>query len=451
MYALFKKKHAYKTGRFSICIIIMMHLLGRMVQTGMFVVDVGRRVSPNKPVSKADAQWLKGRIQGMGPTYIKIGQFMSARRDIFDREVCEALKELQDNVPPIEEAQAAALLDKVRPRMRELNAAPIASASIGQVHTGRLKRRKSPRCVVKVKRPGIADAIQADIDVLLVICDLLKAAGVEHVAESRAIVTEFREFILQESDFVREAANMRAFAESVAGDPAVIVPQLVGGLCDADAIVMQYVPSVKFKVAKARMDPAARRAVAYGLMDLFVTQLVTTGVVHGDPHEGNIALSPDFSRYVFYDFGNMIVLDKVMRQQLKRLVFELMTDNVDATIDVLRGMPYVSVRDEGSLRAYISKYSEYMKTVDVKVFQGMIDTDKDTFTKLPVKFDAVIFRIIRVFGLVEGICKDLDPTFNYVDVFVKHADTVFADVDFIDYKIRSDLRLLLKNIGLGYT
>ena len=389
------------------------------------------------------------RIQGMGPTYIKIGQFMSARRDIFDREVCEALKDLQDNVAPIPEADVAALLADLLPRMRELNMTPIASASIGQVHVGRLKRRKGPRCVVKVRRPGIAAAIRADVDVLLALCDLLNALGVDHVGESRDIVTEFRDFVLQESDFEREASNMRAFAESVAGNPAVIVPRLVEGMSDGDAIVMQYVPSVKFKAAKARMDAAERKLVAFRLMDIFVTQLVTTGVVHGDPHEGNIALSPDLTR--FYDFGNMIVLDKAMRQQLKRLVFELMTDNVDASIDVLRGMPYVSVRDEGSLRTYISKNTEYMKTVDVKVFQGMIDTDKDTFTKLPVKFDAVIFRIIRVFGLVEGICKDLDPTFNYVDVFVKHADTVFADVDFIDYKIRSDLRLLLKNIGLGYT
>ena len=140
------------------------------------------------------------------------------------------------------------------------------------------------------------------------------------------------------------------------------------------------------------------------------------------------------------------MLDKQLRQQMVRLVFELMTDNVEASIDVLRSMQHVSVRDERALSAYIIKYSEYMRTLDVSVFKSFVNDDKETYTKLPVKFDAIIFRIIRVFGLVEGICKDMDPTFTYTEVFSKYTYSLFTDPDFIDYKVKSDTRKILNGM-----
>ena len=424
----------------------MYPLLQRTIKTCMFANDVGRRFSNSKttPITKSDGAWLKKRVQEMGPTYIKIGQFVSARKDIFDKAIVESMAELQDTVQPVP-------FDQVKNTIRNLSSVvnvqetPIASASIGQVHVGRLQKRRS-KIVVKVKRPGVEREINDDVRVLLTLCGIMDAVGVEHMPEITDIVKDFHDFMLQEIDFTKEVSNMKAFAASVSNNPMVVVPKLVNSMCNDDAIVMQYVPHVKFKDAKVRMTPEQRKSTAYALMDTFVSQLVKEGIVHGDPHGGNVALTPNFEKFVFYDFGNVIMLDKQLRRQMICLVFELMTDNVDGSIDVLRNMRHVSVRDEPSLRAYITKYSEYMRTVDVTVFKSLITNDKETYTKLPVKFDAIIFRIIRVFGLVEGICKDLDPTFTYTKVFSKYTETLFTDPEFIEYKIKSDTRKVLNGM-----
>jgi predicted unusual protein kinase regulating ubiquinone biosynthesis (AarF/ABC1/UbiB family) len=212
---------------------------------------------------------------------------------------------------------------------------------------------------------------------------------------------------------------------------------------------MEHVPCVKFKDAMPRLSAAQRSALAYSLMNLFVRQMLQDGLLHGDPHEGNIALSTDLRSFVFYDFGNVIRIAPAMRLQLKCLVFELMTNNVDATIAILRAMPHVSVRDEPSLRAYIALYAQYMKTVDVQVFNvaSLQDGDsRELYTKMPVKFDTIIFRIIRVFGLVEGICKELDPGFNYSDIY-KFTDGMLFDQQFVEHKLHADTARVLARIA----
>lgn len=430
-------------------------MLRRLVKTAGFVTSVCERFvfkPRSRRITKEDAVWLRQRLQDMGPTYIKIGQFVSARRDIFDAGIVDEFRRLQDDVPPIPAERVRAIL-KARfggSRRRSSGGAlsfderPIASASMGQVHVGRLGRLK---VVAKIRRPGVMREIEEEVALLKAALDVMQLAGVSHVAESREVLEGFCEFVMLEGDFANEVRNMRLFARTLraADVQNVVVPKIVPRLCSEDAIVMEYVPSVKFKDALSRLSMPRRSALAYSLMGTFVKLLLEHGVVHGDPHEGNIALTPDCEKFVFYDFGNVIQVDKSTRQQLKCVVFELITNNVDATVELLRDMDYVSVRDEPSLRAYISMYSQYMRTVDVGVFSGVGKSENPA--KLPIKFDAVIFRIIRVFGLVEGICKRLDPSFNYNDVF-GIASGLF-DSQFIEYKIHYDTRRLLSTVIAG--
>jgi len=169
--------------------------------------------------------------------------------------------------------------------------------------------------------------------------------------------------------------------------------------------------------------------------------------VHGDPHGGNIGVrgTGRHPTIVMYDFGNVIRIDAKLRTLLKRLIFELMVRNVDAAIDVLRDMSrVVEIRDEVGLRRYLEKYIEYFQTLDVKVFKF---GDAEQYATLPVKLDAIIFRVVRAFGMVEGVCKDLDPAFNYDAVFAKHAGNVFMDPAFLDYRVRADARSLLTKLA----
>jgi ubiquinone biosynthesis protein len=417
-------------------------VLKQYIKTTSFVRDVTTRFGKNKRILKSDGEWLKHRLQDMGPTYIKIGQFMSSRRDIFDKNIVEALVDLQDNVRPMPEAAIRTLFEtKLQMgKFKQIESTPIASASIGQVHRAILNNDK--RVVIKVRRPDIDKMIESDIHVLTTLLNIMEFTGASNVSETRELLQDFRDYVIQETDFMYEMQNMRLFSEMYGQDGTIQLPKLVNSLSSEDMIVMEYVPSTKFSVIKKTMNKEQRSELAYRLMDVVIRQFIQDGIIHGDPHEGNIAVVPD-GRLVMYDLGNIIQIDPSLRTLMKQLIFEIMVENLDAATDVMRRISLIEIRDENRLRVYLEKYVQYIKTIDVKVLQV---SDKEVFEQLPVKFDGIIFRLIRVFGLIEGICKDLDPSFNYNTVFVKYMDTLLLDQEFIDYKVRNDIRSILNSV-----
>ncbi len=121
-----------------------------------------------------------------------------------------------------------------------------------------------------------------------------------------------------------------------------------------------------------------------------------------------------------------------------------MTENVDASIKLIKQNKYFEVRDENQLRMYIKKYMEYIKTIDIKVFTSDLNNiDKKTLNAIPVKVNSVVFRIVRAFSLIEGICKDLDPEFSYSDIMKQYSQSYSQDIEFIDYKAKTDFKYLL--------
>jgi predicted unusual protein kinase regulating ubiquinone biosynthesis (AarF/ABC1/UbiB family) len=415
-------------------------MLNRFVKTAQFVNDVRTRFNPKHPILKSDGEWLKHRLQDMGPTYVKIGQFVSTRVDVFDKNIVTSLKELQDRVRPVDDAL---IKDLIRQgvdinNFKSIEKHPIASASIGQVHKAVLKNNK--QVVIKIKRPNITETIKEDISILLLILNAMEFCNVPNISESRELVENFQAFVLQEADYANEVANMDIFVSTNKNKTTILLPKIIKQYSTDEAIVMSYVPCTKFSELKSIMTLEERSKMAYNFMDIFVQQLIFDGVLHGDPHEGNVGYDVAAQKFVIYDMGNIITLDANLRMLMKQFIFEIMLENLDNAIDVMKRIDLINIRDEARLRVYLEKYVEYIKTIDIKVFTM---SDKEVFKSLPVKLDGVIFRLIRVFGLIEGICKDLDPNFNYNTVFMKYVDTLVMDQDFIDYKIRSDLRSIL--------
>jgi len=206
---------------------------------------------------------------------------------------------------------------------------------------------------------------------------------------------------------------------------------------------MSYIPSSKLSKIKG-VDKKKKKEIAFRLMNLFVSQLIDYGVIHGDPHEGNIGYNIKYDKFVFYDLGNIIEINEDFKINIKNLFFEIMTENVDASIKLIKQNKYFEVRDENQLRMYIKKYMEYIKTIDIKVFTSDLNNiDKKTLNAIPVKVNSVVFRIVRAFSLIEGICKDLDPEFSYSDIMKQYSQSYSQDIEFIDYKAKTDFKYLL--------
>lgn len=419
-------------------------MLTRIVKTTLFLNDTRQRFN-KKTYTRADGEWLKNRLQDMGPTFVKIGQFMTSRKDIFDAEIIESLKDLQDNVNNIDSIEIDNVIkNSINIKsFKKIERKPIASASIGQVH--RAIKKNSQRCVIKLRRPNINVQIEEDLIALFLLINILEFLRVPSMSETREVMEDFRDFVLEEADYKNELKNMILFSDSNIGNNDIILPTLDTSLCTNDAIVMSYVKCQKFDAIKPNLTSDQRSQLAYKLMDLFVNQLVEKGVIHGDPHQGNIGYNVAADKFVIYDFGNIIVLKQETRDLFKRFILEVMTENIDGAIKVLYKIDLITIKDENILRVYLKKYFEYIKTIDINVFKVSV-IDQEEYKKLPVKFDGVMFRLIRVFGIVEGICKDLDPKFSYNTIFSKYINTFFSDANFMDYKVKSDIRSILNSI-----
>jgi ubiquinone biosynthesis protein len=381
--------------------------------TSKFLFNFATKFQNMNKVKRGD--WIKDQVQLLGPTYVKIGQFVASRPYfIDDKNLINGLKKLQDSVTPLpwDVVQEVIVANIGFQHFKSVDQVPLAAASIAQVHRATLKTGEN--VVIKLKRPGIVEDITLDlqiIEVWLLLLSIFMGPQDKKIIDAQNMIHDIKNSVLKETDLTNEVANMQMMIDVTKENSKIKVPKVYKDLCTSDMIVMEYVPHVKFRVTR---DPN----MAYLLMDIFVQQFLQNGILHGDPHEGNVALSPDKKSVVMYDLGHVIYLDSKLRSQMKILVFEIMTENVDGVIYMMKQMPeIIEIRKESELRKYVLKYIQYIKTIDIKVLKSMsANEDQD----IPVRFSGTIYEIVRVFGIVEGVCIYLDPDFKYENVFLKY-------------------------------
>lgn len=386
---------------------------------------------------KVLGNWLATRFQVLGPTYIKIGQFISSRADIFGEEFTEQFFELRDQVVPIPQAQATEIIKELESRhgfIQNVEVVPLASASIGQVHKGVDVKGKD--LLVKIKRPNIRSTIENDIEFLRYLFNFATNVGIENVNNTLTILNEFEAFLFQEVSFRKEYENLVKFYNTYMpgyGQSLLCVPRVVKGACDDDCIVMEYIHNKGFDAYEGNRSELAKQ-----IMLFFVRQLVQYGILHGDPHKGNIGITKD-NRVVLYDYGNIITITEDERNLLKELICMLILGNKYGVVKILEKLG-VQITDKEIVLTYIEKYIDYMRTLDIKVFANL-QTGND---KLPIHLSGKIIRILRVYGVLEGICKELDPEFNYFKLVDERAADLMFDMSFVDYKVKKDMSALTR-------
>lgn len=385
------------------------------------------------------AAWLRNRLDMLGPTFVKLGQIASSRKDIVGDDIAHGLRGLQDKARPMDPADVDKMMEKIRVKTKgavaNISPTPIATASIGQIHKGKLKNGKD--VVIKIRRPHIVDDIAHDLAFLKSISSVLTFFKVPDSEGLDSILKDVERYMVQESDFRNETKNLQDLAKVYAKSDIyqrepVVVPRVYPELTTDDWIVMDYVENIG--MGFSTNDHA--RVFVRNLMTIFIKQLMDHGIIHGDPHPGNIGRASD-GKVILYDCGNIIRLDDRERFLLKELVYLLIAKNKYA---VARTLPSLGIKiiDKDKLHEYIDKYVEYLETIDYKTLADMYDPK----TSMPVKLEGKVLRIIKSFGLLEGICKDLDPTFNYFQLMDVYIAETLLDEDFLVFKISQDLRRL---------
>ncbi|MEK7705446.1 MAG: AarF/UbiB family protein [Myxococcota bacterium] len=370
----------------------------------------------------ASARRFRAILQDLGPTFIKFGQVLSTRPDLLPHGFAEALSDLQDHCAamPYETARAAIEQGLDRPvdtLFRELDATPVASASIAQVH--RAVTLDGHEVAVKVQRPGIREQIIRDLDLLAVLAQLVEAIVQESgLVTPREVVEEFENAILGELDFVREAENLRRFRENLDGrERSYVVPRVYDALSSRTVLTMEFVRGTR--IADVRPGPD-RCAVAANIVRAAFEQLFEDGLFHADPHPGNAFVLED-NRIALLDFGAVGEISYAMRETLALMVIGVGMRDADAVARLLYrvGVPEGHVSLHRLRDACASLFDTYLrdeKTLANIKAARLLGELFDLASRFQVRLPAEYASIAKASIQVEGVVRSLDPNLEVVAI-----------------------------------
>ena len=370
------------------------------------------------------ARYLLDTLLDLGPTFIKVGQILSARPDVLPPAYIAELSSLQDEVPPVEwshiEPVIEAELGPVDGQFDGFDREPISGASLGQVYTA---RHDGDRVAVKVLRPNIRERVEAD----LVVVETLLPAVLRFAPPGQAftmenLADEFTTTIRGEMSYREEAARLEEVRGNFADDPNVVVPPVVSERSTDRVLTMEYVSGTKITDVDAlREDGHDPSALVEQLAETYFQMIVEDGVFHADPHPGNLSVRPN-GAIVFYDFGVVGRLSEQRREQILEFYVGLARDDIDRVIDAFVEMGALDPEaDRELMREVFELVIEQLrgKTFDqneiqqyVREFQGAVGDLSD----FPFRLPQDLALIVRVSTVLEGVTRTLDEEFDFISV-----------------------------------
>ncbi len=259
------------------------------------------------------AQRLRLAIESLGPIFIKFGQMLATRRDLFGDEIADELEKLLDRVPPFPLQQAREIIAQqlgmpLESAFAGFDDEVLASASIAQVYAASLK--DGQQVVVKIVRPGIEHRIQRDIEVMYWLAKMADRYWQEaRRVKPLQIVREFETTIYNELDLVREAANASQLRRNFENSNDLYVPAVYWDYCRDRVMVMERISGIQVSdLARLRERQIDLESLSRKGVEIFFTQVFRHNYFHADMHPGNIFVDPERPqdpRYIAVDFGIM--------------------------------------------------------------------------------------------------------------------------------------------------
>ena len=386
----------------------------RWVRLLVWVMTIGRSLDAPR------GERLRLGLERLGPIFVKFGQVLSTRRDLLPEDLADELAKLQDRVPPFPAAQARALIEKALGRpieavFEQFDAEPVASASIAQVHFAVLKGGRE--VAVKVLRPGMLAAIDDDLSLLRTLAvwvERLSADGKR--LKPREVVAEFDNYLHDELDLVREAANAAQLRRNMQGIDLIMVPEMVWDFCTQSVIVMERMKGVPIsQIERLREAGVDIPKLARDGVTIFFTQVFRDGFFHADMHPGNIQVSiaPDtFARYIALDFGIVGTLTEVDKEYLAQnfIAFFRRDYKRVAELHLESGWVPAGTRVdelEGAIRAVCEPHFDRpLKDISLgQVLMRLFQTSR----RFNVEIQPQLVLLQKTLLNVEGLGRQLDP------------------------------------------
>jgi ubiquinone biosynthesis protein len=375
-----------------------------------------RRREERAFLHKSHAERLRLALEELGPTFIKLGQMLSTRYDLFSCETIDELRKLQDRIHPFPADKAMAILEREFERpfgtlLREFDETPIAAASIAQVH--RAVAIDGREIALKIQRPGIETVIRRDMDILMGFAHLL----LKHIPESEiydpaGVVEEFRKWIGQELDFYQEGRNTDRFRRNFEKDRTVKVPVVHWDLTTSKVLALEFIRGIPIgetsKIVEAGMN---RKILAKNGAKIALRAAFEFGFFHGDPHPGNF-LVLEHNTLALLDFGLVGRLDDRLGGLMGRMLSGILDKDEDRILRVLskfgsigEEVDFAALRSD--LRDFVDQYHGaplYQLKLD-RLIREMLNL----FSKHRIRLTRDLYLMGKALMEVEGIARSLDP------------------------------------------
>ncbi|MGI0038100.1 MAG: ABC1 kinase family protein [Nitrososphaera sp.] len=357
----------------------------------------------------------------LGPSYIKLGQWLSTRVDILPQPYLEVLSKLQDDVPPAPFSDVKPIIERelgpIAQAFEEFDPTALSGASLGQVY---LAQHQGKRVILKVSRPDIERVIENDIYVLKKVLPLATRFIDPNLRFSaEGMLAQFIETVHEEMDYRVEAQNLLSIGQNLKDDRSVMVPKVFPERSSRHVLTMEYLPGIKITdLAALDAKGIDREALVVRVHRLFFKMLLRHTIFHADPHPGNISVSDD-GRLILYDFGMVGKLDSDTRIRLIRLYLGLLDKDPERTVDVLVEL--------GTLEPTVNRYvvekgialsiqTMYGKEVDKMEVKALVDLANKTMSKFPFRLPKNLALYMRMTSILEGIYKHHKVRFQFVKV-----------------------------------
>lgn len=369
--------------------------------------------------------WTRDKLVDLGPTFIKLGQLASTRRDLYTPEFIEELQTLQDQVPPIPEDVVVDILDNELSSnvFSFFDSKPFKSASLGQVHLANLNNGKS--VVVKVQRPNISEIVESDVKNIIEVLTFLDALGVDTGPSAKEIFVEATAYLYRELDYLNEANNATKFYNNFKGTSWVRVPRIYSKTLTKKILIMERVDGTKITEIQEKRVSASK-----ALVNSFLTQLMIHGFFHADPHPGNVAVNAE-GQLVYYDFGLMVELQTNMRERLLEIIPLIIQKDTRKIVDILIDMKLiVPTADKSDIVQFLGAAIEFLEKMDGKEFNAKMAQDElsnSLAEQKPFQIPSDFLFLAKSFTTIDGICQQLDPNFNFIDYIEPMIDDTPVD------------------------
>jgi ubiquinone biosynthesis protein len=383
-------------------------------------LGLGRHIEDGEARQVPFARRLRHSLEECGGMFVKAGQVASTRSDLVSPPVAEELSHLQDHVAPAPPDGVRELLEDelgspVDEVFAEFDWQPLAAASIGQAHRARL--HGGQQVVVKVQRPGIADSVNRDLDVLNQLATVVEQRttwGAEyHVCD---LADEFAERLREELDFEIEARNASDIAANLDGASDVRIPGVFHDLTTRRVLVMEWLDGVSVRDADAIDELGVdRRELAEDLLRCMLQQMLVDAQYHADPHPGNVMVLRD-GRLALIDFGAASRIDPLQQTAIR----DVMVAVSQRDADLLRqaALQVATLRrdvDDEDLERALSRFMTRHLAPGMVPSAAMFNDLLQLFFTFGINLPPELSTFFRALITLEGTLTTLSPGYPVID------------------------------------